>query len=215
MRPPTNAYVYAYPLVLRVYAPDDEFRAPRALPSELILRVRSGYALFTEVFERNLYPIIIHLLEVLPKLLTTLRASGEKLRYMCYWRAFRSFNMSRRSHVDQPIKIIIDNVVVHCANVDAARWLVPDAQHLCPVANGWNVLIAPSAILEHDAACCRTVAIEPNPLGFRSVSVEAFRIGHLYGSDEVDRLAHVFPFGCVGRTNHNTENQAGEQNVPS
>src|SRR6516225_6864318 len=93
-------------------------------------------SLFTEILEGNLNSLVVHFLEVVAELFAALRAAGKKFCDVCNWgmrRPIKCFDQCRRTHVNQSVEIIVDHVIIQCANVDATRGLVSDAQHLRPI----------------------------------------------------------------------------------
>src|SRR5580704_15944844 len=101
-------------------------------------------------------------------------------------------DLCRRAHVNQAVKIIVDDVIVERADVDAAQGFIADAEHLCSVALGSNVVVTPEAILVPDAPGRGPFTLEPDALRLRAISRESLWEWHLHRCYEIDGLAHVF-----------------------
>src|ERR1700704_5629543 len=97
----------------------------------------------------------------------------------------------RRPHVNQPVEIIVDDVIEERSDVDAARGFIADAEHLRPVAPGCNMVVAPPAFLEPDAPGRGPFTFEPHALRLRAISRQTLGEWHLHRGHEIDGLAHV------------------------
>src|SRR5262245_856684 len=87
-----------------------------------------------EVLEGNADALVVQLLVVAGQWLTALGASMIKLDHLCN-RGGGSAIVERldfrgRSQVDKPVEIVVGDIVVDRPDVDAARGLVADAEHL-------------------------------------------------------------------------------------
>src|SRR5262249_26464738 len=134
-------------------------------PIDPLRRVNPG-SLFTEILQRDLNTLVVHLLEVVSELLAAFGAAREEFCDVGDGRMpIKRFDQGRRPHVDEAVEIVVDDVIVQRADVYAARGFVADAEHLRAVACRWNVLIAPPAFLEPDATRCGTLAVKPDTLG--------------------------------------------------
>src|SRR5713226_5307708 len=100
-------------------------------------------------------------------------------------------DLCRRPRINQPVKIIVDDVIVERSDVDAARGFIADAEHLRPVALGCNVVVTPPAILEPDAPGRGPFTFEPDALRLRAISRQTLGEWHLHRGHEIDGLAHV------------------------
>src|SRR5580700_4167835 len=97
-------------------------------------------------------------------------------------------DLCRRAHVNQAVKIIVDDVIVERADVDTAQGFIADAEHLRPVAFGSNVVVTPEAILVPDAPGRGAFTFEPDALGLRAISREGLGERHLHRRYEIDGL---------------------------
>ena len=121
-------------------------------------------------------------LEVVAKQFPPLGSAGEELDDMCNRRAIPlvdRLDPRRRQNVDDPVEIIIDHVVQQRVDVDPTRRLTADTPHLGTIAHPRDVVIAPTAVLQPNAASGSAVAFESHALGLRSVSSENLRKRHL------------------------------------
>src|SRR5260221_4701358 len=129
--------------------------------------------LLSEILQRDLDAIVVHLLIFGLGLLTTLRAAMKELDHIRDWgtrRPIERIDPRRRSHIGQTVEIKVNHVVVQGTDIYASRRLIADTEHFCPVALRRNVFIAPPTILKPDAAGCRAAAFEPDALRPRPVS---------------------------------------------
>jgi hypothetical protein len=122
---------------------------------------------------------------VTSRLLTTLRAAMQELDHTRDWgtrRPIEPVDPRRRDQMDQTVEIKVNHVVVQGADINASR---------SPVALRRHVFIAPSTILDPDAASCRAAAFEPDALCPRSASRQWFGIRHFHRRHQINHLAHV------------------------
>src|SRR3979411_2634346 len=89
-------------------------------------------------------------------------------------------DLCRRPHVNQPAKIIVDDVIVERSDVDAPRGFIADAQHVSPVALGCNMLVTPPAILEPDAPGRGPFTFEPDAVRLCAISRQTLGEWHLH-----------------------------------
>jgi hypothetical protein len=92
------------------------------------------------------------------------------MRNRCVTPTVLRLDLCRRPHVNQPVKIIVDDVIVGRPDGDAARGFIADAEHLRPVALGRNVVVTPPAILARDAPGRGPFSFEPDVLRLRAIS---------------------------------------------
>src|SRR6516165_12836975 len=126
---------------------------------------------FTKILQCNLDSLVVHLLEVVAELLSTLGTAREELDDVSNWRAaLDRFDPGSRPYIDEAVEIVIDHVIEQGVNIDSARRFIADAQHLRTIAYGRDVLIAPTAVLQSNAADGCTLTFEPHALGLCAVS---------------------------------------------
>src|SRR5262245_1646518 len=171
---------------------------------------------FTKILHCNLDSLVVHLLEVVPELLSALGAAREELYDVSNWRAaLDRFDPGSRPYIDEAVEIVIDHVVEQGVDIDPARRFIADAQHLRAIAYGRDVLIAPPAVLQSNAAGGCTLSFEPQALGLCAVSGEVLGKRHLHGSHQVDGLSHVLAFSRLGGSKHGSKKQAGNDETVS
>src|SRR5258708_4228613 len=120
-------------------------------------------------------------------------------------RPINLFDLCRRPHVDQAVKIIVGDVIVERSEVYPARGFIADAEHLRSVALGSNVVVAPQTILVPNAPGRGTFTLEPDALRLRAISRESLGEWHLHRRYEIDGLAHVFALCRPGWGQRNAE----------
>jgi hypothetical protein len=114
--------------------------------------------------------------QVLTILIATLRAAREELNNVCdRGSPLQRFDARGRADVDEAVQIVINDVVVERVDVDHARGLIADAQHLGAIALWRNVLVAPPTLLKPDAARGGPLAFKPDALGLRAVAWQVLR----------------------------------------
>src|SRR6266852_1032913 len=161
--------------------------------------------LFSEILQRDLDAVVVHLLVLDLELLAALCAAMEEsdnVRNRDTTWPIDGVDLRRRSDIEKTVEIDVIYVVIQGADVYAPQGLVADAEHFQPVALRRNVFIAPPTFLKPDTASRgATAAFEPDALGPRSVSRKTFRVWHFDGRDQIDDFAHVLAFGGgYGRT---------------
>src|SRR5215471_16426434 len=165
---------------------------------------------FTKILQCNLDPLVVHLLEVVSELLSALGTAREELDDVSNWRAaLDRLDPGGRPYIDEAVEIVIDHVVEQGVDIDPARRFIADAQHLGTIAHGRDVLIAPTAVLQSNAADRCTLTFEPHTLGFCTVSGEILGKRHLHGSHQVDGLSHVLAFSGLRGSKHGAKKQGG------
>src|SRR5215468_8240847 len=165
---------------------------------------------FTKILKCNLDPLVVHLLEVVSELLSALGTAREELDDVSNWRAaLDRFDPGSRPYIDEAVEIVIDHVVEQGVDIDPARRFIADAQHLGTIAYGRDVLIAPTSVLQPNAADRCTLTFEPHALGLCAVSGEILGKRHLHGSHQVDGLSHVLAFSSVRGSKHGAKKQGG------
>ena len=170
--------------------------------------------LLAEVLKCYLNTLVIHLLKLISELIAALGGSREELDNVSDGRAWFTFDLCGRTHVDETVKIVIGYVVVQSADIDAAGGLIAYAQHLRAVADWRNVFIAPPPLLEPNTASGRPIAVEPYAFGLCAVPGEVFGEWHLDGGHEVYDLAHIFSL-CCARGGKDSQKETREKKIPN
>src|SRR5215467_11319397 len=171
---------------------------------------------FTKILQCNLDPLVVHLLEVVSELLSALGTAREELDDVSNWRAaLDRLDPGGGPYIDEDVEIVIVHVVEQGVDIDPARRFIADAQHLGTIAHRRDVLIAPTAVLQPNAADGCTLTFEPHALGLCAVSGEILGKRHLHGSHQVDGLSHVLAFRRLGGSKHGAKKQAGNDETVS
>src|SRR3979411_1865605 len=98
-------------------------------------------------------------------------------------------DLCRRPQINQPVEIIVDDVIVERSDVDAAGGFIADAEHLRPVALGCNVVVTPPAILEPDAPGRGPFTFEPDALRPCTISRQTLGVWPIHRGHESQGLA--------------------------
>src|SRR5262249_17107321 len=153
---------------------------------ERIVAPNPPFASLAEILQRDLDALVVHLLELIFELIAPLGAAGEKLDDMRDRprRPIDLFDLCRRAHVNEAVKIIVGNVIIERPEIEAAQRLVADAEHLRPVAFGSDVVVTPEPILVLDASGGGPFTLEPDALRLRAISRKALGEWHLHRRDE-------------------------------
>src|SRR5688572_32680478 len=97
----------------------------------------------------------------------------EELGDGCYWSVRWRIHARRAADVGEAVKVIVDNEVVHVADLNASYRLIADAQHFCARSLRRDVLVAPSHfVIEAQARNGGAACVELHMLGARHVALE-------------------------------------------
>src|SRR5439155_17424445 len=108
----------------------------------------------------------------------------KKLAYLSNWGVRLTFEEGSAANIDRAIEIEVDHVLIELAHQQARHRLVADAQHLRTIADGGDVLVAPTnLVIETQTRNGCAIGVELHPLGVRHIIAKVFREWHFDSGD--------------------------------
>jgi hypothetical protein len=124
--------------------------------------------LFAQILERDLDPLVVHLLIVSTELIAAVGRPIEELGHFAERGVWLSFKFGCAANVDGAVEIEVVDVVKGLTNKQPWHWLVTDAKHLGSRSERSYVLIAPANfVIEAQAGNGDSVGVQLYAFGSR------------------------------------------------